>query len=230
MRLTKKRFEEHCKTMDIIKDNCVHLKDYPDWTLISSRLDEGAFKIVGGTVFLGLTGTDDFFEALNNAKVKANVYGEHTGFAESGLELFYDLIRCLGNEFRYYRYEIDAHSRGVPIAQKIAKKLSLSGVEEPVNLVSTGGAPYLTEDGLEQYKLNKYYTHIMVVTKLDIVPRMQGPKTRIGKWFIGLFGLEPLYHYYTEKVVLPTVHFKFDHISYRDASNKFDWEKYYEKQ
>jgi len=226
MELTKKRFDEHNDRMDIVKSNCVYLKNYPNWNLLTSKFDEGAYMIDGGTVYISINGTDDISEAFNNAKVKPNQQGEHSGFAESGLELFYDLISCLGDDFRYYSYEIDAHSRGVPIAQKIAKHLFLIGVIGSINLVSTGGAPFLTEDALIHYKVKRYFTHSMVVTRLDIVPRLQGPRTKLGKFLIGLFGLQTLYHYYTERIVLPTVRFKLDHLAYRAAGEKYKgWEK-----
>ena len=225
----KKRALAHCDNIDLVDDNCKNLPHDRRWVIISSGVDKGAFLSDGKTLHISMGGTSSFLEIISNFRVLSK-NGLHRGFRKNGVELYRDLIKKLPYHISHYtKIKADGHSRGAPLVETIFLQI-WKGAEKglykaPKMSVVTSGDPVLyTEKMLKFVQDNNIYTKHALLTKRDFVDDINAPK---GFFLKKLWRKLRLHQYRTVVYNLPTVKGKIDHLisAYREAINKFDWDK-----
>ena len=221
MRIKRSRAYLHVDRCKKVRKNNKYLDRPSEWNPISGRLDKGAFKVDGRSLYICIDGSSTFREWMDNLNV-GNKDGAHRGFAMAATDMLTDLMKKTPRTLTWYNHiELDGHSRGGAIVQYMAylirKVFNNQGGKVSIEVV-TSGAPVLWSHKMLQW-LNQArpYMHHAMRTARDIVDDVNAPK---GFFFRRLWRKVRLYHYTTVVYNLPTVRGKIDHLAYKEAIEK----------
>ena len=194
------------------RDNCKRIAD-SSWTIISSKIDKGAYRIVterDNTILeLSFDGTSSFIEMLSNLTA-LSFRGVHRGVAKNAKRLFFDFVEKCGGVNEIVRdhgvdeVRIVGHSRGGALAREFAVLfVSAFYLNTPVRVYTFGANNTRTRRRwLKTWQRHKF-TEVAFNTSREFVDNLGAP----------IFRANPE----SRQITLKTVRGKFDHQAYDDA-------------